>query len=258
MWLLMSLIGCKVAEAPEELQSLMTYGFVHTEDDDSGPMEEVAEGLPPLVVTHEADLDAGYRVDSLTLADLEAVGLRPEREIEVVGVAYMVEMQAGIEEIAPILAGDELDQVFAKTFEYSTQSRDDLSCFLAHECEIYHNHGTRVTDMGLFGEATQEFDSVFRWVEMPDGSQGLALRQVSPRPTEMTTDLVTVHQSYNWALMYEEGGKTRRVEAYWADVEIIDLDVQDSVVLDLAVGTNKDRAVELDAYLGYSSATPEE
>ncbi len=257
MLLLLALIGCKVADAPEELQSLMTYGFVHTEDDDADPLEEVALGLPPLVVENQADLEAGYSVDSLALEDLQAIGLDPQREVAVVGVAYLLEMQAGLDEIAPVLAGDELDQVFAKTFEYTTQTRDDLSCFLAHECDIFHNHGTRVTDTGLFGEATQEFDSVFRWVEMPNGGQGLVLRQVSPRPTEMTTDLVTVHQSYNWALMYEEGGKTRRVEAYWADVELIDLDVQDSVILDLAVGTNQDRAVELDAYLGYSSS-PEE
>jgi hypothetical protein len=249
-------IGCAVVDAPEALEDLMVYGFVHTADEDPRPLEVAAADLPEQVNRYADALREGYSVSSLTRDDLAVVGLTVDREIDVVGVAYLLEQSATVDEIASVLVGGDLSQVFDKTLEYQLHRQDDLDCFLAHACETYTNAGTRVTDAGLFGTATQDFESHVRWVEMEDGSAGLVVRQLSPDATEISSGLAAVHQSYNWALMYREGATTRRMEAYWADAEVVGLDVPETFALDLAVSSNVERAAELDAYLGYGTTTP--
>ena len=255
MWLALW-IGCAVVEAPESLEDLMVYGFVHTADEDARPIEAAAADLPGQVSRYAADLREGYSVSSLTVDDLAAVGLAVDRDIDVVGVAYLLEQSATVDEIASVLVGGDLSQVFEKTLEYAIHREDDLDCFLAHQCETYTNAGTRVTDAGLFGTATQDFESHVRWVALADGGAGLVLRQLSPDETEISSGLAAVHQSYNWALMYRDGATTRRIEAYWADAEVVGLDVPATFALDLAVSSNVERAAELDAYLGYGTTTP--
>ncbi len=247
MWTL--LLGCKVVDAPEDLEELMVFGFVNTEERDAF-VEETLDGLVPLAELHHDDLVEGFRVDSLTEGDLLAVGVTTDRKLDVVGVASLVVMSSSVDEMMPLLAGGNLDGAFEATIAYTTTDDSDKACFLAHECDEFRNHGSRTTDAGLLGTATQEFDSVFRWVNRADETPALLLRQLSPKKTEMSVDLVIVHQSYSLAAIFEHGGETWRLEAYWADAEVVGLDVPDSLALDQAVSAMATRAEELDAFLG--------
>jgi hypothetical protein len=245
MWMI---VACKVVDAPEDLEALMVFGFVHAEDDERF-QEETLEGLVPLVEEHREQLIEGFRVNSLTVADLDAVGIETDRDLDVIGVASLVELDATVAAQAPVLTGPDLEDVFTKTLEYNTIDDSDRACFLDEDCVEFLQHGTRVTDAGLLGTATQDFSSVFRWVEAEEDAQSLFLRQLSPDPTEMSVNLVAVHQSYSFAALFPHGDVTWRIEAYWADAEVIGLDVPDSLALDQAVAAMAERAEELDEFL---------
>lgn len=242
------LVACRVVDAPADLEALMVFGFVHTGDDERF-VEETLAGLVPLVEENEEALIEGFRVDSLTVEDLAEVGVETDRDLDVIGVASLVKLDASVRAQTPVLVGDDLDTVFAKTLEYTTVDDSDRACFLDETCDEFLQHGTRVTDAGLLGTATQDFSSVFRWVSGEEEAPALFLQQLSPDPTEMSVDIVAVHQSYSFAALFPHGKQTWRVEAYWADAEVIGVDVPDSLALDQAVSAMSERAEEMDAFL---------
>lgn len=244
--------GCKVVDAPDDLEDLAVFGFVHFDDGDAF-REETADALTLSVDDNLVELREGYRVDSLTGEDLEGAGVEAPEPRELIGVATVIEMATSLDEVLEILCGDDIAENFASTLEYTVHDSTDLDCFLTRTCESYAFDATRMNDLGLMGTSEQDFSMTLRWVDLADGREGVLIRQLSPEEVDMSSSLVRLHQNYIFDFLEPtENGGTRRFEANWVDVEILGIDIPDSLALDLAVSSLQRRGEEIDALTGAS------
>ena len=253
MLILLGLFACKVTDAPEDVEDLVVYAFDHT-DDSNRFRTASGDGLVPVIDEQFDAMLEGYAVHSLTADDIRGVGveLPEDEELDIVGAASTVDMVSELDPVADVLCDDNLEDVFSATIEYDVNEEiGDRDCFLSHECDGYDIVGTRVTDLGLLGEGTQDFESAFRWVALSDGRTGLFIRQLSPDDTVLGNDIVKIHSNYSFAFLYPKtDGGLRRMEAQWIDAEVVGADIPETFALDIAVRTMANRANELDVFLG--------
>lgn len=252
-WILV-LAGCGVVDAPEEIEDLAVFGFVEFEHGDSF-RRSTADALVDAVALVEDELLEGYRVDSLVHQDLIDAGIEDAPEPRaLIGIAAIIQMESALDDVIEVLTSPTLPEMFASTLEYDVHEATDRDCFLAHDCESYRFSATRTNDLGLVGTSVQDFEMTLYWVELSDGRTGVVVRQLSPDETEMSSGLLRLYQNYIFDFIEPTAsGGTRRFEANWVDVEILGLDLPDSIALDLAVSSLQRRGAEIDAFLAGES-----
>lgn len=243
--------GCKVVDAPEDIETLMIFGFTHANEEDDSYGTAVVESLLPEIAAHAEDLDAGYRVNSLSTEDIEAVGADPGDDVEIMGVASRIAIASSIEDIAWGLTFPDTTQIYASTKVFELLENSDRDCFVALTCPSYTYRAHRVLDLGVLGEVEQEFDGSFRWAETESGQRAILWRSISPDPAITTSNLMSVHQQYSMDIFLEdEKGAVSRVSAIWIDATLGESgDLPDAFLIDQAVTQLGEGAADLDTFI---------
>jgi hypothetical protein len=242
--------ACTVTDAPDTLQQLAVFGFVHF-DGSARQQTDTVEGLIPLTDEHAEQLTEGFRIACLGTGDLEKVGVDGAEGGNIKGSAATIHMTSSLDDVARAWSHPHMDEVLDNTVEFEIEAEDgDRDCFLAHECDAYSYDGHRVLDMSIFGTATQDFHRDFAWVAREDdaGPAVLAVRELAPLGSEMSTDIVAVHQGYSYSMFLDDDG-TRRLDAIWIDAEAIGIDLPDAFALDFAVSSMEKTAQQVDAWV---------
>jgi hypothetical protein len=240
--------GCKVVDAPETLEELVVFGFVHFDDHAAFP-STVAKDLRPLLDTYDEELLEGYRVQSLTATELAEVGVDGDDE-DIVGMAATVELASALDDVAWAWSYPHMDEVLPVTVDFELRSEDgDRDCFLDHECETYAYEAWRQNDMGFFGTSEQTFRREFRWAALDEGDQALTVRDLVPDPAEISVSFLKVDQQYSYSVLYQAGSGTLRMDTFWIDAVVIGIEVPDYFALDMAVNSMNDSAEAVDAFV---------
>ncbi|MEQ1504425.1 MAG: hypothetical protein ABMB14_19445 [Myxococcota bacterium] len=250
MLLLSWLSACKVVDAPEDLESLMVFGFVNFDDPDF--LAATEEQLLPLIDANEADLtDDGYRVNSLTTEDLEAAGIDATNEGGIIGAMGLVTYTNTIDPVVETVSAEDKAAMWPDNFvQYEVLDQSDRPCFLDHGCDQLDQTVHETAKVALLGEAERTYDATYVRLESDDLPPAVFVRQISPEEMKFSSGLAVVHQQYSFVMMYQEEGHTaRRIEAFWVDAEIIGLDVPDSYAVDQAVLQMSDQAERVDAWI---------
>ena len=245
--LLLATVGCKKAvDAPDSLEEIMVFGFVHLEDPAS--MEQVALDLPGLVDQNAEQLGFGYRVDSLTAADVTAAGAPGDFE-EIVGGLGAYSYSNPIDAVLDAVSHPHKDELFENTLTYTIDDDGNRECFLARECDSYRFTATQVSQQPLIGEITQTFDQHFVWVAHPDGDR-IACRVLAPDPIDISSGLAAIDRQFSFFLMrpLPDGG-TERVEAMWAEARLLGIDIPDGNLIDILVGAMSEQANRVDDWI---------
>lgn len=248
-WLMGTLVACHVVDAPADLQDLEVYGFVHY-GERAEYLAATASGIEPLAATYDAQLREGYRVTDLTADDLALAGVEAEISSSVVGMAGRVDMTSDVTQLADTWTSPHLDEVLEVTLAYEVLAEEgERDCFVAGDCETYAVDGWRQNDMGLFGTSEQSFRREFRWTVTGDDVPALAIRELCPEPSDISSGLLAVHQQYSFSLMFPDADGTVRVDAFWIDAEAIGIEVPDGLALQMAVQAMQRTAEDVDAYV---------
>lgn len=229
----LSTAACTVVDAPTEVEDLVVFGFEHFEDPPRF-LEAVHFGLAPWVDDHFDEMVDGWRVNNLTEAHLEAAGVEDPELDDVLGAIAAADYRHTVEDVVPLLAHPEKDELYEQVIDFQILEDTDLDCFLAHECETYTYTARQTVRVALLGESTQTFDQVLRWVTTEAGETFVVGRTLSPTPVEFSTSIVAVDQQYALFLVYPWEGAARRAEAYWVESRIIGADVPDTFAVSQA------------------------
>lgn len=240
-------MGCKVVDAPDNLEELMVFGFETFGDERS--MTATVDELMPLVDVNEEDLIDGYRVSTLGATQLEAAGVEDASVEGIVGAMGLVEYTNALDPILDIITSHDKDTLFEQIEEFSAEDLSDRDCFLARECDTFSQRVDETARVSLLGASERTYTHTLQWIEHEEHGTVLAIRSLSPDPIEFSTNIVNVNQQYGLAYMYDDGGGTRRVEAFWVDAELIGMDVPDSFAVDNAVNAMADQAENIDNIL---------
>jgi hypothetical protein len=247
---LLILSGCKVVDAPDAIEELVVFGFVHF-DDDIEYLEAVGEKLFPGVEGLDDELEEGYYVDLLTADDLAMVGVEnPETE----GIIGALGRAAYRHDMVPVACGiawpdkDETE-AYDNYLDYDFQDDGNRECFLAGECDRYDQSAHQVIDIPILGESEQSFERSFRWVRPDEGEPWIAVRLLSPEPVEFNTSILAVDQQYSFFALYDDGGETRRIEAFWVEARALGAEFPEAFAVDMAVNEMQTQADRVDAFL---------
>jgi hypothetical protein len=222
------LVGCKVLDAPEDLEELVVFTFVHFDDSDR-VIQDATENLLSEVTANAIELEDGYKVDQLTQADLLALDIDTE-VIDIVGAIGVADYTHDLGPVTEYLTHERKDNVYDHIEEYSVDG-DGRSCFLDQSCSSLDQTVREVVKVPILGKVTRNYEQNFRWVDTESGLVLLA-RTLSPDPFEMSTNVVQVFQQYSVIMVWSEDGHARRAEAVWADAEFVGLDVPESFAVD--------------------------
>jgi hypothetical protein len=246
------LTGCKVVDAPEDLEALMVYGFVNFENDIEY-LEETEKTLIPLVEEQLEDLSDGYRVANLTEDDLAAAGVEVVSSdvSEIIGAMGTVDYRHDIEPVLQVATDPDKEVMFDNFVAYDVLDTSPTQCFFEHDCERLDQEVFERTKIQALGEGERTYSSSYRWVESEDLPKAVFIRQIAPEEMEFEGSAInmTVHQQYSLVMIYEKDGVGRRVEAFWVDAELVGVDVPDTFAVDTAVNTIANQAERIDTWI---------
>lgn len=252
MLVLALLSGCKVVDAPDDIEALMVFGFSNF-DDDVEFLEATEEQLIPLVEKQLEDLGDGYRVADLTRADLETAGVEvAEGEVEILGAMGTVDYTHDIDPVLEIVIDEDKEVMFPDNFvEYDIRDTTEVDCFLTASCDRMDQEVHERAKVKLLGEGERTYTSSYRWVDTEELPRALFIRQIAPSEMKFEGSAInmTVHQQYSFVMIYEKNGIGRRVEAFWVDAELVGVDVPDTFAVDTAVNTIADQAERVDTWI---------
>jgi hypothetical protein len=243
--------GCKVVDAPDNLEALMVFGFTNFDDDKA--LEETERNLIPLVEKQLEDLAAGYRVADLTRTDLETAGVEVNNEIEIIGAMGTVDYRHNIDPVLKVVIDEDKEKMFPDNFvEYEIRKTTEVGCFLSGECETMDQKVFERTKITLLGEGERTYDSNYAWFEGDDDlPRALFVRQIAPDEMEFEGSAINmvVRQQYSFVMIYEKNGVGRRVEAFWVDADLAGIDVPDTFAIDSAVNSIGSQANRVDDWI---------
>ena len=172
-------------------------------------------------------------------------------DVDITGVSTRTIHQSSMEDVVWALSFPDTTQVFDATIVFELGDHTDRDCFLSRECIDYTYSAHRVLDLGILGQATQDFSGSFRWVTVEDGTEGALWRTTSPRPAETTSDIMSVHQQYSMDVLFDNGdGTSSRMSAIWIDATLGEEgDIPDSFLVDTSVKQLKDAAGDVDLFI---------
>jgi hypothetical protein len=243
------LIACRPPEAPERFEDMMAFGFREFEGDERS-MQDLGDKMIPWMEDH-FDLTAeGYEISPLAQEDLDDANVDKTIDAAIIGVTAGVDYHNAIDDIIVGMTWPNQDDIFDAYLEFDRSTDDDLDCFLADDCEFLRTSDSVHSAPGAGLEFWSDYNSDFRRIHLEDGTVVLLQRILSPEPVDFNVDWVEVHQQYGFSYLYvRDNGDTRRVQAIWADGEVVGTDAADGAHLNIAINNIHSAAEDLDAWL---------
>lgn len=260
---LLLLAGCNVVDAPEDLEELMVYGFENFSRDDDFLIAMSDNLLPQVDAQYEA-IAEGYRIDSLTIEQIEANGLEDVDVNEIFGAMGALSYRHTVAEVVTPMVAPNRAELFPEAilaYEVTAETEGDPECFASAACARYDFTFEETADVGMLGQSTRTVTTSYRWIDPPESQPYVAILSLTPGGVDLTSGIIVVHQQYGLALVYPFEATARRVEAFWIDGEVIGMDVPDYFAVEQAVGAMATQGERIDDWLdvesGVSTEPPE-
>lgn len=240
------LAGCKVVDAPSNLEDLVVFGFETFGDEPA--MQATLDNLVPLLDEHAEELSEGFRVGELTPEQLAATGVDAPATEGIAGAMGLVPYRNGVDPVVALIIDDDKETWIDNMVAFDPEDRTDRACFLAHTCPTFEQFVEETVSVVILGQSTRRYTNVFHWIEHERHGTVLGIRSLSPEPIQFNTNVAQVHQQYSlaWIIPDADGSGARRVEAFWIDGEVIGIDVPDSFAVDSAVNGMRRTAETID------------
>jgi len=241
-------LSCTVVDAPETLEELVVFGFVHF-DESEAFLRATADNLIPLAEEHLEELQDGYYVDLLTQADLEATGVDAPEIEGIVGALGSADFRHPVLDVIRLQTRADKADLYDNIDEYTIDNIDgDLDCFLDGHCRRVAMTLTETTTLPIVGKATTTHLRELRWVRLTDGRDVLCSRGLNPKGVEFNTNILEVRQQYAFYCVYPAPVNARRLEAIWVDAYLLGEDIPIAWAVDRVVDemqANADRVNDL-------------
>jgi len=247
---LLALFACRPPEAPDTFAEMMVFGFVHFDDEDPDSLQSLGEKMIPWLDGHLEETLEGYETAPMTPTDLVEAGIDAPDRNAIVGVAVGLDYTVGVMELAGGITHPNQDEIFDIYLEFERKDLTDRDCFLARDCEFHRTEDSLHSDVGLGIELWTDYQTNFRNVDLEDGTEIVIHQSVTDHPVDFNIEAIAVYQQYGFSLAWErDDGTTRRAQAMWADMELLEGDAGEGFHLNLTINSMQNGAENMDAYL---------
>jgi len=242
--------GCAPPPAPQELNELTGFLFLHAADTEPDYLEQGLINLRQWMSKRLDETIDGYVVDNLSekaVGDLDQC----TREITgLIGAAAGSESNYSVEEMVDLRINGPQLQMFDDLHKYRREYLlNDTDCYRDHSCDMLHYdaYATRTFPFGIEVQAISRVQH--RWVETDEGYANVQ-RSWLARPMKATPDWVNVDEQFylSASIPWDNGGSVR-MQAVWAITEFGNTPVPESIALDMAIKQMKEDAETCEDWL---------
>lgn len=248
---LVTTLGCKrPPEAPNELNKLTGYLFVHAADDDHAKLEAGFANLNAWMAKRLEETADGYTVNNLSQEEVNTLDAC-ERDISgLIGAAVGTTSDYEVQNFVSTIVTGPTMEVYDNYLKYRREPLvNDAKCFASMECTqfYYDSFATKKFPLGIEARSTSRVQH--QWVETDDGTAHI-YRSWLMMPVRATPDWVDVQQQfYLSAMMPWKNGQSVRLQAIWAVTEFANAPVPESMALQIAIDEMQSDAEVLEAWM---------
>ncbi|MBM4365501.1 MAG: hypothetical protein FJ102_04750 [Deltaproteobacteria bacterium] len=245
------LVACKPpAEAPEELDELVGFLFEHFEDEDSAELEAGVANLDTWLIDGMDETREGYSVNNVTqeaIDGLENVHAQIDGNLAGAAVGYpSVHSPQMLIETTITTPSTELypDSYTAFDREYLT----DPDCFIDDTCERLDT--TIDNDIDYTILQVEVMSQVqYRRVAFERGDVIIERTWLIREPVISVDWLQLDAQLFFWALLPDEDGNARSLQATWFVYTFVDTDIDEDLAVGLVIDSMAGAAENLDQWI---------
>ena len=250
----LGLAACKPPiQAPDRLEETVVFGFVNFPSTEH--LEVIVDPIYGWAHDNPEDIMEGLEVDNLTADDLALVGVDNPTTEGVLGALGRAVYEIDLDLVAEGISHPRKQDIYEGTTGWTILETTDRACFLAGECPSLRFVAQEENKVPLLGTSVRVQTTEMLWATDLAGERVLALRQLSPDPTELSTDILKINQQYGFSLMRArpEGG-VERVETFWVDARVLGSGPPDGMAVRLAVQRMQSSATHMDTFFLGDSA----
>ena len=251
LMLCVAAIGCRrPPDAPNKLNELTGYLFVHAADDDHAELEAAFGNLRSWMNTRLEETTDGYTVDNLSQDEVNTLDAC-ERDIDgLIGAAVGTVSDYQVDDFVRTLVTAPLLEVYDNYLKYEREAYvNDARCFASMECTqyFYDTYSTKKFPLGIEAKAASRVQH--QWVDTDEGAAHI-YRSWLMMPINATPDWVNVQQQFYLSVMMPwKSNQSIRLQAIWAVTEFANAPVPDAMALQIAIDEMQSDADTLEAWL---------
>ena len=242
-------LGCKrLPQAPQSLEELTNYLFVHFEDENDLALQAGVSNTYDWLSLNFEEANTGYRVQDLSLDAVDNLGIEPVLEGQVgvaVGYDLFVETDALMDVIVSTGGVDINPDLYLL---YERNFLTDPDCFLSGECDFltYTLESISVYPLSLEVQAWNTTE--IRRVPF-HGKSAYIIRNWMTAPAEINADWIAFDQQYYISALLPCESATRRLDAGWIVADFGILPIPEELIVSLAVDSMRDSGQATADYL---------
>jgi hypothetical protein len=243
------LLGCPPpVQAPENIEDMMNFGFIYF-DDKPTYIHSLNDNLMPFLRENADQAADGWSVHSLSTEDLEAAGVEDKDVSNIIGAAAMATYHLDLDTTARGVTWPDKTETIDTVLEFRVlEESEDRACFLSKECTRYDVVAEQRTQLPLSIVATQTYTTQYRWILSYENLEILLIRGLTPDGIAFDSDIIEVLQQYSFAVIFQEGKVTRRMEAFWVDGRLLGSSVQEGYAVNQAINTMHRNAGQIEDF----------
>jgi hypothetical protein len=236
-------------DAPEDLNSLLSYVYTHAIDEDESMLRAGIENMSVFSKEHEADLREGFTVRHISQ---EALDSTPEDFVvdpELYGVSVQYFVPYSPDDIAYCNTAVNGAEVYSANYlSYEREHLTNLDCFLDQTCPVLRFRSTILSSLPFGVEMLSKYINELRWIEI-NGSMAFVQRSWMEGLAESTADWANMEANFyvSVTLPSPEGSET--IAASWAAVQLGDLSVPEDLAKSQAIDGLKANGEDVTAWL---------
>ncbi len=244
-------VGCKrPPDAPNELNQLTGYLFVHGADDDHHELKAGFNNLRPWLENRLEDTTDGYTVNNLSQNEVNTLDAC-ERDIRgLIGAAVGTVSEYQVEDFVDTLIVGPQMEVYDNYLSFRREPyRNDAKCFAEQECSqyFYDSFAKKKFPLGIQAKSSSRVQH--QWIELDEGTAHIS-RSWLMLPIQATPDWVNVQQQFYLSVMMPwTDGQSIRLQAIWAVTEFANAPVPEAMALQIAIDEMQNDTEALETWL---------
>jgi hypothetical protein len=250
MILVTAILGCRPPIiAPEDLDGLFSYLYLHTMDEEQEEMMAGIINMEDYIEQNESELMEGYRLGHLSEEALQSTGLEVTYLEEQVGVSLLYKVPYSVEDIVAVNTIVDLTEVYPEDYlTYDREYLSDLDCFIERACDTLTFRSLILGALPLGQEIQTSNYNQLRWFDLESGP-AMVHRSWMEGEGDATADWATFLAQYYIAIHYSDGEKNRTIAGSWAVLLLGDLPLPEDMVLSQALDGLQRNGDDITAYL---------
>ena len=253
--MLFFLLACKAPiVAPEDLDSLLDYFYIHMEGEQEEALLAGVSNLYSFVDNNTEELEIGYDVSSLSVEAMETTGESTEYLDDMYGVALLYDTPYPVEDIAWCYTAVDLVEIYPDRYlSYEREVFGDLDCFLNLECKTFSYRSTILSSLPLNAEITTVNLVEMRWLQTERGLAFIQKTWMEEEPEASVEWANLLGQNYLEITWMNEGGSSS-IAASWAALQLGDIPLPEDTAKNLALNALEGTGMSLTEYLDANPA----